>query len=844
MPKLKDDEFPPSPEDLFRQLRLKDKSVRDLLLRQGDALREYSKLPADRSDVAIELQTGGGKTLVGLLIAEWRRRALGHRVAYVCPNVQLAHQVSEKAAGYGIDVVTLVRKQKAWKDEDFYAFQRAKSIAVTGYKQIFNSNPRLASAQTLVLDDAHAAENAVAENWSIECKRDTPLYTAVLEIVAGYLPSTVPRRLRDNSLDPAQQFETHLIPPEAIQAEIAALDTAITDYATEGSNFHAKSMIGSHLSVCLFYVSWQGILIRPYIPPTSEHPAFADAQQRVYMSATLGTSGELERSFGVSEIDRITVKSGEDAIGRRLFVLPNASPELPAAVATKAFEVAGRSVLLAPSKHQLMRAEAELLPDGIEIIPATSIEKDFSKFLKHDHAVLALANRYDGIDLPDNSCRLVALSGFPSQSHLQERFVMSTLGARRVLSERIRTRIQQGCGRATRNGGDFAVVLILGEQLTDFLAREDERADFPAQMQAELVFGFANSESGESTALELVTSFLRQDAEWANVDDELNRLASSIVVEPSKNSVALSKSAGLEVEYSRALWRGDFEAAVPLAQSVTDALVGDDELRPFRALWFYFASSWARVLASTDPNSWADLALGLQNDSNACARGTRWRPVFPNDAGQAEGTLDFDERSERASDFLRRKGVRGNRMDRYLTEMTESLATDDPKRFESGLQKLGVVLGFLSDNWSDSGAPDGLWRTDDSWIVFEVKSDEDPGNPLAMKAVRQVLTHEDWAAETLGIDRPSVCVSTVVTYERSIDVATKKIAKHATLTPIDDVRSLAAETAAHIRELHPRARAMSQNELSDAFSQMFKLRKLGTDELLARFSRYPIRDFE
>ena len=162
---------PESPEALFRSLRPTDRSVRDLLLRQGDALRAYAQLPTTEHDVAVELPTGGGKTLVGLLVAEWRRRALGQRVAYLCPNVQLARQVAAKAESYGLDVVTLVRRQAEWDPADFSRFQRAQAVAITGYHQVFNSNPRLDSAQTLILDDAHAAEDAVASNWSIDARR-------------------------------------------------------------------------------------------------------------------------------------------------------------------------------------------------------------------------------------------------------------------------------------------------------------------------------------------------------------------------------------------------------------------------------------------------------------------------------------------------------------------------------------------------------------------------------------------------------------------------------------------------------------------------------------------------
>ena len=47
------------------------------------------------ADVAIELPTGAGKTIPGLLIAEWRRIFSGHRVLYACPTQQLARQVAE-----------------------------------------------------------------------------------------------------------------------------------------------------------------------------------------------------------------------------------------------------------------------------------------------------------------------------------------------------------------------------------------------------------------------------------------------------------------------------------------------------------------------------------------------------------------------------------------------------------------------------------------------------------------------------------------------------------------------------------------------------------------------------
>src|SRR4051794_34894446 len=99
-----------SPEALFRTLRPRDSGVRHLWAHQADLLRDYQGLAANVTDVAVELPTGAGKTLVGQLLGEYRR-GFGQRVAYVCPNSQLAAQAAEKADGYGIPAVLLVGRQ-------------------------------------------------------------------------------------------------------------------------------------------------------------------------------------------------------------------------------------------------------------------------------------------------------------------------------------------------------------------------------------------------------------------------------------------------------------------------------------------------------------------------------------------------------------------------------------------------------------------------------------------------------------------------------------------------------------------------------------------------------------
>jgi len=116
---------------------------------------------ASSPDVALELPTGTGKTLTGLLVAEWTRRKRRSRVIYACPTQQLARQVTDAAYREGIDTALLVGRHSDWPTGAHVAYEAAEAIAVTTYSSIFNSNPRLADADLILFDDAHAGEQYV-----------------------------------------------------------------------------------------------------------------------------------------------------------------------------------------------------------------------------------------------------------------------------------------------------------------------------------------------------------------------------------------------------------------------------------------------------------------------------------------------------------------------------------------------------------------------------------------------------------------------------------------------------------------------------------------------------------
>lgn len=823
---------PESPEALFRELRPPDSRVRDLYLRQGDLLRKYQAEGRQHSDVALEMQTGAGKTLVGLLIGEFRRRALDQRVAYLCPTVQLAKQVAAKAESYGIGVVTLVRRQADWDAADFNRFARTEAIAVSTYSAVFNSNPRLSSAQTLVLDDAHAAEDTVSALWSVSISRETPLYRAVLGVVSADLPAEVAARLADNDLDPRARFVVDLTPPLTVASHAIPIAEALGAHCKDqvDPNYYSIRMIGDAVGRCLMYLSWSQILIRPLIPPSSEHPPFASADQRVYMSATIGEEGDLERSFGVSPIHHLRAddNSEEYTFGRRFFMFPDASlHRQPSDALIKEFvSQVDRALVLTPSAIESDRVKDACIPEGWSTLGASSVEDNFQEFVGHSNVALILANRYDGIDLPDDACRLILISGLPARTHLQERFFLERLGAARVLSERIRTRVVQGAGRCTRNNRDYAAVIVRGQRLQDFYCRDEEVRVMRPDLQAEIEFGLANAEQDPASLVGLLREFLKQSSTWLEAEEGIRSLAQSMRSQPPTGASALASAAPFEVEAWRAAWRGDLKRAIAVAQGVTDALIGGDDLRPYRAFWFYIAAAWSAASNGIDHR----LTKELIKESEGAARTLRWFPHFPA-AGQVE-QLDFgeefDARADHAATTLLQLGIRGSKFESEILRIETEVASDEANTFARGVAAIGRLLGF--EGWTPSGfaAPDIIWRNLDLfWVLFEAKTEEAHEGVISAETVRQAQTHQTWTQKELAVGKgPSVSVTCVISYRSQVDRAAAKVAKEETLASPEVLRRLAKAVTGIHRSIRSNARGMSHAQLVESYREAFRVNKL------------------
>src|SRR5260363_476939 len=85
---------------------------------------------------------------------------------------------------------------------------------------------------------------------------------------------------------------------------------------------------------------------------------------------------------------------------------------------------------------------------------------------------VVFVNRYDGIDLPGNSCRLLIVSGLPAGTSNYELFRASALFGGATLTRMLAQRIEQGIGRRARGSGVHGVVLLAGSNLAGSVSKD------------------------------------------------------------------------------------------------------------------------------------------------------------------------------------------------------------------------------------------------------------------------------------------------------------------------------------------------------------------------------------
>ena len=261
---------------------------------------------------------------------------------------------------------------------------------------------------------------------------------------------------------------------------------------------------------------------------------------------------------------KMTVISPEKAndIGERLIVVPKiinkdiTEFEVRNAIAQKAEDY--NVVVLVPSYAM---AECWKSLGGI-VLNSSNISQGIGLIKNNDKGLYVFVNRYDGIDLPDDACRIIVVDGLPNISNMNDRYEQEIVRkSKRIQREQIQ-RIEQGMGRGVRSSNDYCLVYLLGNQLTNVLYSDDGYEFFSNATKAQFKLSEKMCEQIEGQTIdeimEIGNYLLERNSDWVEVcKNGISSVEYVKTINVSKYAVAIRKA------FNYALY-GDYQKAASM----------------------------------------------------------------------------------------------------------------------------------------------------------------------------------------------------------------------------------------------------------------------------------------
>jgi len=847
---------PDDPESLFRDLKGRSSSIQGLWSHQADILREYNSEHIESKDVALQLPTGSGKTLVGLLIGEYHRLKYHKRVLYLCPTKQLVHQVHSYAKTYGIKAHAFVGKQSEYQTKEFNDYVNSDAIAITTYSALFNFNPRFNNSNVIICDDAHGSEGYISSMWSLNISFNHVLFKKIINLFEDELPPIFVNQLQTRSQHEINPI-TEKIPSHIYFKRLKELRELLeVNISQEEKKLHYPwRTIQDNLFACNLFISRNEILIRPWIPPTLSHSPFSNASQRIYMSATLGAGGELERIIGIPKIERLSIPHGWDkqSSGRRLFVFPDYNYSFDEYIIFIANIVneSSRTLILCPNRDIADLIKYRLQNAGVShnIYDSYSIEESLDSFTSSDAAILLLTNRYDGIDLPGDACRQLLIVGCPGFTNLQESFLLSRLKMDSLLSDRVITRFTQATGRCTRGSTDYSLVVPIGSKLFEFCLAKENNEKLHPELQAELYFGLEQCKDASLEDLHLlIDAFMEQGEDWKNAEEDILQYRDQTSILEDPKTKALSNVVSYEVQFEYDLWNKNYPRAIENAKCIIDSLNGSI-FDGYRALWNYFAGSAALLeFNSTKDDNWKGVSHEYFDEAKSCANMISWFSELPSSVDKVgTGSENIDVLSgyalENIQNLLDKFKLTGPLFENKMKVFHDYIYEDKASDFEEGLTNLGKLLGFDSYHPGKEAAPDSVWTLNDEIIIlFEAKSGEKEDGVISVDTCRQSQGHYKWANSThknYADYKKKICV--IISKRKKLDGNAVAHSDDLYYIHINDIRQMFEKITGLLRRIRSQSSAYNKESIRIKLFEELESSRLTTNEIIKLFESRPLK---
>jgi len=733
------------PIDIFETLPSLSGTFNDLWRGQDKALNEWHAARGQQ-DVLVSLNTGAGKTIVGLLIAQSLVNEGLQNVLYVCSTIDLVRQTAEEANRIGIGHSTRVRK--GFSND---LFETGKSFCITTYAALFNGHSALRNRffpQAIIFDDAHVAESLLRDAFTLRI--DIYQHEGLFKDIAGlfkphFQELGIPGRFRD-ALDLSRHSTAFVAPHGLYERSERLLEILLR----HGVKDHDKltypfAWLEDRINACAAVFTRGAFELTPPFLPSLALDIFQQRVRRVYLSATLQSQTDFIRAFGRKPDVTIT-PSNDAGNGERLIVSGRkVKSGFGPGFAEKLVETQ-KVVIAVPDYERAKPWEKVAEPPAPD-----DFSEQLDAFRKADKGAFTLVSRVDGIDLPHETCRIMIMEGLPSGTSLLERYQWEFLRMNNVHAVRVANRLAQLFGRLNRGRNDYGAFLVQGGDLDKWLGNDRNLALLPPLLQQQVLIGREVQEAfsidSRKQAIALIERVLGRDEGWLDyyqrevklAELDQDQLARHKAAEPFMVEAALS-----EAKYAASMWQEDpTSARRELEKTVDTTAQHDTPLGGWHALWLgaaFEGEGDKEAARAAYGHAMRRLGNNMKLPRSTPCAGDKTIPEM-NAFGQSlQSLLRYSH---------------GNKFEAEVEKLTQTLALIDhgsPKQAEAGVRALGELLGFTAtrpDNDGDTG-PDVLWRDDTKLrqLGFELKTDKSDPATYYKKDISQGHDHLQWMAQT------------------------------------------------------------------------------------------------
>jgi replicative superfamily II helicase len=693
-------------------------------------------------DIIVKLHTGQGKTLIGLLMLQSRLNGGKGPALYLCPDNYLIDQTCEQAKQFGIATCTA---ESDLPDD----FMNSEKILVASVQKVFNGitkfglHKQSVPIDTFLMDDAHACADRIREKCRIRISSVEPAYNALKSLFAEELErqglgtyADITNGKRDALLPiPYWAWIFH-------EGEVASILSA---NAERDSIKFAWPLLKDMLGHCSGMISGTSIEIEPYIAPLSAFGSYWKAQHRIFMSATVTDDAFLVKGLQIAPETIVKPLSypKETWSGEKMVLLPSLiNEELDREAMVQRFGPPSDKrnvgiVALVPSFNRAKDWEAY----GAILAKTETVFKLIDNLKKGvvDRTIV-LANRYDGIDLPDASCRLLIFDSKPyseSLSDLYQEFCRPNSEA--TLMRTIRT-VEQGMGRSVRGEKDYCVIVVVGSDIVRLMRDKASRKYLSSQMATQIEIGLEiadlarqeieNGEKPLNALASLTRQCLSRDEGWKAFYVEK---MSNVKPKGANENVLRLYAAELEAEEN--FMSGDYATASEKLQALLDsgAVHSDDK--------GWYLQEMARYHYRSNRTESDRLQVSAHKNNRFLlkpASGVTVAKLVVQSQGRVERIEKWVRDFEKYSDLD--VGVSD-----ILGRLVFGVKAD---KFESALDELSRALGFAGERpdkeWKEG--PDNLWALDSTqYILWECKNEvELTRAEINKREAEQMNRHSAW----------------------------------------------------------------------------------------------------